>query len=232
MPKKDRHTKIFRETDTRLCQLIHTLEGIFKKYLGQADPAHDIKHSRRILAIAKGISEFSSCNQRVIAAAAYLHDCEKISGKNAGIFINQHLKSDFRESESLIIIEICRQHSYSSSLECTSLESKVLSDADKIDALGAMGICRLLFCAASVGSEIYSEIDPFCEQRPPNGKEFAIDHFIEKILKLEDLMYTDGGREIARNRSAIVKRFLRELRSELGEVGGYEPRLGYLTQAI
>jgi uncharacterized protein len=106
-------------------------------------------------------------------------------------------------------------HSFSAGIEARSPEARVVQDADRLEALGAIGIARCLLTAGSMGSALCAPDDPFCEAREPREREFAIDHFYAKLLGLPDTMQTRAGREEAQRRVDYMRGYLDQLRSEI-----------------
>jgi uncharacterized protein len=107
------------------------------------------------------------------------------------------------------------EHSYSLGLKPSSIESAILQDADRIDALGAIGIMRATTCGTKLGSNYYEPSDPFAIGRELNDKQFTIDHYYVKLLKLADSMNTGAGKNEAENRTEYMKDFLKQLDHEI-----------------
>ncbi len=95
------------------------------------------------------------------------------------------------------------------------MEGKILQDADRLDALGAIGIARVFATGGSLKRPIYNRADPFCKKRTPNDKTWAVDHFYKKLLKLESLMNTKSGKVEAKKRTKILKEYLNQLKQEI-----------------
>ena len=105
----------------------------------------------------------------------------------------------YSESKVRVIVEAISTHSYSAGREPQLLEAKILSDADKLDALGAVGIARVFLYSGAIG----------------RGIEDSIAHIKTKILKLPDLMKTPEGRELALKRVKVVMEFIKCIEEEL-----------------
>jgi uncharacterized protein len=91
----------------------------------------------------------------------------------------------------------------------------VLQDADRLDAIGAVGIARCFATCADMGGAFYAEDDPMCRNREPNDKAYAVDHFRRKLLVLEERMHTRAAKRIAKERSAFLRVFLEQLENEI-----------------
>ncbi len=107
-------------------------------------------------------------------------------------------------------------HSYSAGIEPRSIEARILRDADRLDALGAIGIARTFAVSGRLGRPLYDVTDPEAMRRPLDDASYALDHFAAKLLKLEDGMLTETGRYLAKQRTEFMRQFLATF---LGEVG-------------
>lgn len=139
----------------------------------------------------------------ILLPAAILHDIAREEENHALIGSEKAkeylIKHNFTEDEILAISEAIRTHSFSSGAKPTSLESQILSDADKLDAMGSIGIFR----AATYSQENNKTI-----------KEF-IDHFYEKLLNLDELLYTEKAKSLGKKRKEVMILFLKQLNAEL-----------------
>ena len=84
-----------------------------------------------------------------------------------------------------------------------------------MDALGAIGIARVFATGGSLVRPFYNPDDPFCKNRIPDDKMWTVDHFFQKLLKLESLMNTKTGKMEAKIRTSVLKEFLNRLKQEL-----------------
>ena len=119
------------------------------------------------------------------------------------------------EQEIIIISDAIRDHSFSQNKIPKTLEGQILQDADRLDALGAIGIARVFATGGSLKRPFYNIDDPFCKRRIPDDKIWAVDHFFQKLLKLESLMNTKSGKVEAKKRTRILKEFLNQLKQEI-----------------
>ena len=106
-------------------------------------------------------------------------------------------------------------HSFSAGITPVTLEAMVVQDADRIDAIGAIGTARCMMVAGIMKSSLYAEEDPFCDQREPDDKAYAVDHFFAKLFKLQDSFNTDAARMEAEKRIQFMRRFLAQLEQEI-----------------
>ena len=88
----------------------------------------------------------------------------------------------------------------------TTLEARILQDADRLDALGAIGIARVFMTGGTLGRALYDPIDPFCKNREPDDKKWNLDHFYRKLLKLESGMHTKTARRAGRQKDEGIEK--------------------------
>jgi uncharacterized protein len=129
-------------------------------------------------------------------------------------------------------------HSFSAGIVPLTIEARVVQDADRLDALGAVGLARVLMLGAELGRPLYVPGDPFCERRQPDDLASSVDHFYTKLLGLAAGFTTTAGRVAAERRTHTLRRFLDDLRHELewtedagGTAAGTAPQqvAGYLA---
>jgi uncharacterized protein len=122
---------------------------------------------------------------------------------------------NFTEDEIQIISDAIKDHSFSQNKTPKTIEGKILQDADRLDALGAIGIARVFSTGGSLKRPFYNPDDPFCKRRIPDDHTWTVDHFFQKLLKLESLMNTKSGKIEAKKRTRILKEFLNQLKQEV-----------------
>jgi uncharacterized protein len=106
-------------------------------------------------------------------------------------------------------------HSFSAGIPPVTYEARVLQDADRMEALGAIGIARTFYTAGFLHSRMFHEDDPLGLERPLDDRLYALDHFEVKLLRLPETMQTAAGREMARQRAALLAAFRAQLVSEI-----------------
>jgi uncharacterized protein len=194
-----------------------------------ADCAHDLNHIIRVYRSARIIGEEEGANMQVLLLSALLHDVgpskldegshNKDAGKIAGDFLKRMGVSDNTIKEILYAVEV---HRFSKGIVPSTLEAKILQDADRLDALGAIGIARVFMTGGALGRGLYSPDDPFCRFREPDDKLWNLDHFYKKLLKLESGMHTKTAKRLAGRRSDVLRRYIQDLQTELEETSGEE----------
>lgn len=189
------------------------------------DSAHDFDHIMRVYKNAQKICKNEKVNPKLVLCAVLLHDIisypksdkrSKLSSIKSSEASTKILKKyDFTEDEIQIISEAIRDHSFSQNKTPKTIEGKILQDADRLDAIGAIGIARVFAVAGSEDRSFYSPDDPFCKNRSPDDQKWTLDHFYKKLLLLESLMNTKSGKFEAKRRTIVLKNFLSELKKEL-----------------
>ena len=196
--------------------------------LDSDNSGHDMKHVNRVASISKRIAEKEKANVDIALAIALLHDADdyKLFGmENAEKLINAKKIMDNCNVDNDIQKQVCdalNNIGYSKRLKghCpTTLEGKIVSDADMCDALGANGILRVYTYSMKNGKpffdrNIFPIEDMNAEKYTRKCADSSVCHIFEKILKLKDLMLTDSGKEESKNRHQIVVDFLYHLFNE------------------
>ena len=189
------------------------------------DSAHDFDHVMRVYKNAQKICKKEKANEKLVLCAALLHDIVSYpksdkrskmssteSAKKSKIILKRY---DFPNDEILIISDAIRDHSFSQNKIPESIVGKILQDADRLDAIGAIGIARVFATGGSLKRPFYNIDDPFCKTRKPDDKTWTVDHFYQKLLKLESLMNTKFGKMEAKKRTKVLKEFLNQLKQEI-----------------
>ena len=189
------------------------------------DPAHDFDHIMRVYKNAQQIIKKEKVNETLVLSAVLLHDVVSFPksdkhSKNSSIESAKKAKTilkkyDFTSDEITIVCDAIYEHSFSQKKIPKTIEGKILQDADRLDALGAIGIARVFATGGSLRRQFYNLDDPFCKKRIPDDKIWTLDHFFEKLLKLEFLMNTNSGKIEAKKRTKILKNFLKQLKHEI-----------------
>ncbi len=189
------------------------------------DSAHDLQHIRRVVGNARKLLESEPANPLVVITAAWLHDCinvpkdspdrKKASLMSADAAIEFLRESDLSDQVLEQIHHAIHAHSYSAAIPCKTIEAQLVQDADRLDALGAVGLARCFSIGGLLNLDFYQPEDPFCENRMPDDQRFVIDHFFEKLLRLPETMQTASGRAEARKRAQFLESYLDQLRLEL-----------------
>lgn len=197
----------------------------FLEKLGSADKAHDTDHIERVVATATQLAREEGANMDILLPAAWLHDCVAVP-KNHPQRKQASLLAADRAIEFLTEIDYPSEHydgihhaivahSFSANITPTTLEAKILQDADRMDALGAIGIARCILVGGKLDRQLYDAVDPLSEHREPDDEVFTIDHFFVKLLTLGESMQTQAAKAEAQRRSDYMRGFLTQLKSEV-----------------
>ncbi len=203
------------------------MNDIRSMYL-QADPAHDFSHILRVYRNARLIGQEEGADMPVLLLAALLHDVgsEKKQTVNQDVSVGlgheavqSFLKSiGLKEAAREKVLYAIDVHRFSKGIVPVTLEARVLQDADRLDAIGAIGIARVFLTGGTLGRELYHPTDPFCRSREPDDNKWNLDHFYKKLLKLEAGMHTKSAKRLAAGRTTVLRRYLQDLEEEIGKV--------------
>lgn len=208
-----------------------TIEFV-KKTLQGAEAGHDWSHIERVYKNAIQIAQGSNdINILVVELGALLHDIadskfhngdESIGPKIAREFLELHQVDENVIREVVNIIEnISFKNTKDKTKKYTSKELQIVQDADRLDAIGAIGIARAFNYGGFKNRELYNpQIQPnlnMSKEEYKNAKAPTINHFYEKLLLLKDKMNTPKGRELAEERHRFMEVFLEQFYKEWGK---------------
>ena len=196
-----------------------------QKILEKNDSAHDFEHIMRVYKNAQKIGKKENANMKLVLTAVLLHDVisfpksdkkSKTSSIKSSILAQRILKNHgYDEKEIKIISDAIRDHSFSRGIVPSTIEGKILQDADRLDAIGAIGIARAFSVGGSGKRPFYNNSDPFCQRRNPDDTNWTLDHFYKKLLLLEKKMNTNAAKKEATRRTKIMKKFLDDFKKEI-----------------
>lgn len=200
---------------------------LFERYLREnpcEDGSHNLGHFRRVWKSAKNMMDHN-VDQLVVLAASYFHDIvtypkdhphRSLSSKDAAIKAEEILlQMDFPKEKIENVKHSIESHSFSANITPETVEAKIVQDADRMEALGAIGLARTFYVAGRLGSQLFHEEDPLAHKRELDDKKYALDHFRVKLLKLPATMQTELGRREAQRRANVLLKFTEDLQSEL-----------------
>lgn len=212
-------------------QLVQSTIDFVKKELQNAEGGHDWFHIERVFNTSKSILKQESANSLVVQLAALLHDIADPKFHNGNENIGPSKAREFLESQSVDkeiiehVVNIIKHMSFKNSLDnnrasFTSKELQIVQDADRLDAIGAIGIARAFNYGGFKNRELYNpEIPPnlqMSKEEYKNSNAPTINHFYEKLLLLKDTMNTTTGKKIAQERHRFMECFLEQFYREVG----------------
>ncbi|ACJ15826.1 metal-dependent phosphohydrolase [Thermococcus onnurineus NA1] len=196
-------------TDKKTLKLIERAREFAMSFF-EREGTHGFSHVERVFNLCMHIGREEGADLEILALAALLHDVarplesvgkvEDHAAEGARI-ARQYLRSlGYPEEKVEAVAHAIEAHRFSRGPEPATLEAKILSDADKLDAIGAIGIARVFMYSGEHGRDI----------------EASLRHFEEKILKLKDLMYTETAKKMAEERHRFTEEFIERIRREIG----------------
>lgn len=208
--------------------LLSQIESQFLEFMQQemqVDAAHDISHAQRVVNTAKKLAVEEGADLSIVLPAAYLHDCftypkdhpnrkqsSIIAAKKAVAFLES---IDYPQQYHDAIAHAIEAHSFSANIRPNTLEAKVVQDADRLDALGAIGITRCIQVSTEFDAQLYDDKDIFAQQRELDDKQFTLDHFQTKLFKIAETMNTESARREAQKRKAFMQAYIEQLHDEV-----------------
>ncbi|EPF2243857.1 phosphohydrolase [Citrobacter werkmanii] len=196
------------------------------------DAAHDISHFRRVWTTSQKLSPDASVDWLVVLTACYFHDLVSLpknhpdrhrSSVLAAQETRRMLMRDFPDFPQHCIPAVCHAieaHSFSARIAPETIEAKIVQDADRLEALGAIGLARVFAVSGALGVALFDAEDPFARQRSLDDKQYALDHFQTKLLTLPLTMQTEQGRHLAQHNADFLLTYMAKLSAELK--GEYE----------
>lgn len=191
------------------------------------DGSHDRSHLLRVARNAMEIAAAEAdCDRTVLTAAVILHDCVAVE-KNSPL---RSQASRLAAAHARAILaglgwdpsridrasHAIEAHSFSAGIPPETLEARILQDADRLDAIGAIGIARCFYVGGRMGSSLYEPDDPSATMRPLNDGAFALDHFGAKLFKIAGNFQTKTGQALADARTRTMRAFVEALLDEIG----------------
>lgn len=190
-----------------------------------ADGAHDLGHLRRVWTQAQRIAMDHPCDAEVLLPACFFHDlvnlpkshpdrarASTLSAEAASHWLR---RDGFPEDKLSAVGHAIAAHSFSAGIAPVTAEAQVLQDADRLEALGAIGLARMFHVAGAMGGGLFDADDPMAQRRPLNDRAFALDHIEVKLLKIAETMQTATGRAMAAERAEWMLSFRGRLLREI-----------------
>ncbi len=209
-------------------KIVNETAEFARNFLEKAEGSHDWWHTFRVWEMAKRIGKEEQVDQFVIEMAALLHDLADYklndgSDEKGMKFVKDYLNNlvgiSLKEIEH--IVEIIDNLSFRKTFDgkrVQILEGQVVQDADRLDALGAIGIARVFDYGGARGRKIYNPAEKISKYKSSKkyrqSETSAVNHFHEKILLLKELMNTETAKKIAKHRHKFIEDYLKEFSAE------------------
>ncbi|MBN1563376.1 MAG: HD domain-containing protein [Anaerolineae bacterium] len=204
-----------------------------------SDPVHDFDHVLRVLALAQRIGAVEGANMAVVETAVLLHDSDRNldrAGDESGPGPAAHAPDTVSTDHAVIaaanarhilnrldpapdadfiaaVVHAIEAHRFRNAIEPQTLEAKVVFDADKLDAIGAIGIVRAYAYGARAGKKLWAEVSPDYAGGDPDHT--PVHEYVYKLARIQERMQTATGRTIARERHAYMVAFFERLGQEV-----------------
>ena len=182
------------------------------------DGAHDLNHFERVWRNAQALlAHHDRADALVVLAACYLHDLVNVPKDDPRRSIASRLSAElaserlaalgFPADKLAAVAHAIEAHSFSAAIPATTLEARIVQDADRLDGLGAVGLARMFYIAGRMGSALAHGSDPLALDRPLDDKSYSLDHIDAKLARLPGMMQTEAGRKLAEARLATLTDF-------------------------
>ncbi|MNC48712.1 putative hydrolase [compost metagenome] len=162
-----------------------------------------------------------------VLVACYFHDIvslpknhpqrgrsSQLAAEKTRTILRDHFP-DFPEQHYAAILHAIEAHSFSAGIAPQTLEAKIVQDADRLEALGAIGLARVFAVSGALGVALFDADDPFADRRELDDRAFALDHFQTKLLRLPATMQTAAGQALAQHNADFLIQFMAKLSAEL-----------------
>jgi uncharacterized protein len=205
--------------------MLDTIREIAHKFFRDARGSHNWDHTNRVCRLCERLGAAEGVDMDVLLAAAYLHDigrslqddsngavCHAEAGAGMAASIIDEL--DFSEGQKENILHCIRAHRFRSDCPPRTPEAKVLFDADKLDAIGAVGIARAYLFAGEVGARLHNGETPIEDSRPYSIDDTGYREYTVKLCKIKRRMQTKEGVKLADERHAFMEEFFKRFIEE------------------
>jgi len=201
--------------------------AIAAHWANETDGAHDLGHLDRVWANAQEIAvELGGVDLEILLPAAYFHDAVNLpknhpdraqASRASADWAAAYLAgTDFPTAKIPAVAHAIAAHSFSAAIPPETLRTEVLQDADRLEALGAIGIARMFHVGGAMSGLLFDAADPMALNRPLDDKRFALDHLEVKLFPIALTMRTAVGREMAQARVEWMRSFRTRLLREIG----------------
>ncbi len=199
-----------------------------RHYYPDDDPAHDFSHVLRVLTLAERLAEQEGADARVVRAAALLHDIARVEDESVEVEADaetDHAVLAARQARDILagedaafveaVAHAIEAHRFRNAVEPETVEAKVLFDADKLDAIGAVGVARAFAYGAVLGQPLWGEVSAGYVPGESDEAHTAHHEFHVKLMAIKDRLYTESGRRVAEGRHRFMEEFFAQMAAEV-----------------
>jgi len=195
-----------------------------RAYYRGADAIHDFDHVLRVLALAERLAREEGADWEIVRTAVLLHDVARVEETDrlaqdharAGAEFARRLLADHPPEKVEAVAHAIAAHRFRTGPTPRTPEAKVLHDADKLDAIGAIGIARAFAYGGYEGQRLWAEVPPgYEETRANHPRHTPVHEFRMKLVKIRDRLLTESARRIAEERHAFMVAFFERLEREV-----------------
>lgn len=204
---------------------IEEIKAFAVKCFSGARGSHDLDHTQRVYNLCLHIGRVEGADLKVLEIAAYLHDVGRsyedeskgqvCHGKKGAEMASELLAEyPLSDEQKANVIHCIRSHRFRGNHQPETLEAKVLFDADKLDAIGAVGIARAFLFAGEVGAKLHNPYVEPEDTEPYTAEDTGYREYKVKLSKIKDRMLTAEGRRVAEERHAFMEMFFQRFGAE------------------
>jgi uncharacterized protein len=200
-----------------------SIERARQQYEG-ADAIHDFDHVLRVLALAERLAREEGADLEIVRTATLLHDVARVEETDrlahdhaqAGADVARKLLAGNSPDRVEAVAHAIAAHRFRSGPAPQTIEAKVLHDADKLDAIGAIGVARAFAYGGHEGQRLWAEVPPGYEESPDTrGDHTPVHEYVIKLVKIRDRLLTASARQLAWERHAFMVAFFERLEREV-----------------
>jgi uncharacterized protein len=199
-----------------------TIEEARQHYEG-ADAVHDFDHVLRVLALAERLAREEGADLEIVHTAALLHDVARVREGRllvdhaaAGADVARQLLAHYPADRVEAVAHAIAAHRFRSGPAPQTVEAKVLHDADKLDAIGAVGVARAFAFGGHEGQRLWATVPPgYAESAATRHEHTPVHEYHLKLLKIQDRLLTESARRLARERHEFMVAFFERLEQEV-----------------
>lgn len=194
------------------------VEQVRRLYQG-AEAVHDFDHVLRVLALAERLARAEGADLEIVRTAALLHDAARggeVDHARAGAELARALLAGHPRERVEAVAHAIAAHRFRGGPAPATLEAKVLHDADKLDAIGAIGVARAFHYGGHEGQRLWAEVPPDYRETPATAAEHTPVHeYVYKLARIRERLLTDSARRLAEERHAFMVAFYERLEREI-----------------